>query len=59
MSGDSNGDGYRGFQSQGSSHQGFNSHTLHVQSILARIATSTLVQVKAVTNSGGVSPVGE
>ena len=47
-----------GFQVPGSSSQSFNAHTLHVQSILARIATSTLVKVLAVTNSGDVSPVG-
>lgn len=52
------GAGYRGFQTPGSGSQAFNAHALHVQSVLARIATSTLVQVKAVTNEGGVSPVG-
>ena len=47
-----------GFQAQGSSENKFNASTFLVQSILARIATSTLVQVKSVTNDGGVSPVG-
>lgn len=47
-----------GFEAQGSRENRFNARTLHVQSILARIATSTLVQVKSVTNDGGVSPVG-
>jgi hypothetical protein len=36
----------------------FNAITFLVKQILARVNTATLVQVEAVTNSGGVSPVG-
>ena len=46
------------FQAPGVASRDFDVHTFHVQSILARIATSTLVQVKAVTNDDGVSAVG-
>lgn len=54
----SNSGGFRGFQERATGGQSFNAQSFLVESILSRIATSTLVQVKAVTNSGGVSPVG-
>lgn len=52
------GAGYRGFQEPGSAGSEFNAQAFAIWSILSRIATATLVQVKAVTNAGGVSPVG-
>lgn len=36
----------------------FNAITFLIEQALGRIATATLVQVKSVTNDGGVSPVG-
>ena len=50
--------GYQGIQTPGSGASEFSAHAFLVRSILSRIATTTLVQVKAVTNAGGVSPVG-
>ena len=52
------GAGFRGFQNPNTSASEFNAQAFLIQSMLARLATSTLVQIKAVTNSGGVSPVG-
>lgn len=37
----------------------FNAISFIVQQMLGRLATTMIVQVKAVTNNGGVSPVGE
>ena len=52
------GAGYRGFQRHGTASQQFNAIEFLIRSIVSGIATATLVQVKAVTNSGGVMPVG-
>lgn len=51
-------DGYNGFQRPGSASSDFNAIAFLVQSLMNGMATATLVQVKGVTNSGGVSPVG-
>jgi hypothetical protein len=51
-------DGYNGFQRPGSASSEFNAITFLVQAMMNGMATATLVQVKGVTNSGGVSPVG-
>lgn len=51
-------DGYNGFQRPGSASSDFNAIAFLVQSMMNGMATATLVQVKAVTNAGGVSPVG-
>jgi len=40
------------------SYSAYNATTFMIKQIVARINTATLVQVKSVTNSGGVSPVG-
>lgn len=48
----------RGFQEPGTSGQAFNAQAFLVETMLASVQTSTLVKVMAVTNSGGVSPVG-
>ena len=50
--------GFAGQQDPSDSNSPFNAQSFLVWSILARISTATLVQVKAVTNAGGVSPVG-
>lgn len=52
------GNGFTGFQSPGSASSEFNAIAFLVQAMMNGMATATLVQVKAVTNSGGVSPVG-
>lgn len=51
-------DGYKGAQAPSSGTSEFNAMTFLVTQILNRANTSTLVQVKAVTNSGGVAAVG-
>lgn len=51
-------DGYNGFQRPGSASSEFNAIAFLVQSMMNGMATATLVQVKGVTNAGGVSPVG-
>lgn len=58
MSYPNKGIGYRGIQEPNSAGDAFNAQSFLVRSILSRIATSTLVQVVAVTNAGGVEPVG-
>lgn len=50
--------GYKGLQDVSSAASEFNAMSFLVTQILNRANTSTLVRVKAVTNSGGVSPVG-
>lgn len=50
--------GYKGMQDVHSAGSEFNALSFLITQILNRANTSTLVQVKAVTNSGGVSPVG-
>src|SRR5574337_340077 len=50
--------GYKGAQDPTSSTSDFNAHSFLIRQTLNQISTATLVQVKAVTNSGGVSPVG-
>lgn len=51
-------DGYNGFQRPGSASSEFNALAFLVQAMMNGMATATLVKVKGVTNSGGVSPVG-
>lgn len=58
MSSPNNGLGWRGFQEPSTAGADFNAQSFLVWSILSRIATTTLVEVKAVTNDGGVSPIG-
>ena len=53
-----NGAGFTGFQKPGSGSTDYNATTLLVSQLLSKVSTCTLVQVKAVTNSGGLSPVG-
>ncbi|QTD91573.1 oxidoreductase [Burkholderia anthina] len=50
--------GYRGSQTPNSGTSPFNEQSFLVWQILRTIAGARLVQVQAVTNSGGVSPVG-
>jgi hypothetical protein len=50
--------GYPSFIDPTSSATEYNALTFLIRQLLAKINTATLVQVKAVTNSGGVSPVG-
>lgn len=50
--------GYKGTQDPASSTSDFNAHSFLIRQILNQISTATLVQVKAVTNNGGISPVG-
>jgi hypothetical protein len=52
------GAGFRGFQDPNTAASDFNALDFLVSSILARVATCTLVQVMGVSNDGGVSPVG-
>jgi len=40
------------------SYSAYNATSFMIKQIVARINTATLVQIKSVTNSGGVSPVG-
>lgn len=54
----SEGSGFNGFEQPGTSANQFNALRFLVDSMLARVRTATLVQVKAVTNSGGVAEVG-
>jgi len=53
-----NGKGFAGFQRLDSLGSEFNSQSFLIYSILSKISTATLVQVKKVTNTGGVSAVG-
>ncbi|WP_048996446.1 hypothetical protein [Burkholderia multivorans] len=50
--------GYKGTQDPTSSTSEFNAYSFLIRQILSQISTATLVQVKSVTNSGGVTPVG-
>lgn len=50
--------GYPGSDNAFSGGSDFNAHSFLVAQIIARIAGATLVQVKAVTNTGGLAPVG-
>ena len=50
--------GYRGLQQPTDGSSDFNAHSFLIWQILRTIAGARLVEVKAVTNSGGVSPVG-
>ena len=52
------GSGIQGLQTPSSGASEFNAMEFLVRSILSRVATTTLVKVKACTNTGGVSPVG-
>jgi hypothetical protein len=51
-------DGFNGFQRPGTAASDFNAQAFMVQALLKRLATCTLAKVMAVTNAGGVSPVG-
>lgn len=53
-----NGLGFRGFQDPETASSPFNAHAFLVQTIVARIATATLVQVQSVTTNGDLAPVG-
>jgi hypothetical protein len=57
--GPSGGDGYVGPQDELTHTSQYNAMSFLVRQMLSRISTATVVQVVAVTNSGGVSPVGE
>ena len=50
--------GYKGTRTPNSGQGDFNSISFLIRQILNRVNTATLVKVIAVTNSGGVSPVG-
>lgn len=50
--------GYQGAQNPSSATSEYNAHAFVIRQILSQISTATLVQIKAVTNAGGVSPVG-
>lgn len=54
----SDNEAYAGQQSYADGATDYSALAFVVRSILGRTATATLVQVKAVTNSGGVEPVG-
>lgn len=58
MSDTANNYGAAGYQSPGDSSSEFRGLMHIIESVFARKATATLVQVKGVTNAGGVSPVG-
>jgi hypothetical protein len=51
-------DGYKGTQSPESTASELNALQYAIRSLINRTNTATLVTVKAVTNAGGVSPVG-
>lgn len=50
--------GYLGFQRSNTAATSYGAFAFMIRSMLARVHTSTLVKVMAVTNDGGVSPVG-
>ena len=50
--------GYQGREEPGDGASDFNAQTFLIQSLIRRIATTTLVKVMSVTNAGGVAPVG-
>ena len=50
--------GYVGTRDDESDTSDFNAHSFLVKQLIGRISTATMVQVMAVTNTGGVSPVG-
>lgn len=50
--------GYSGGQDTTSPLSDFNAHSFLIRQLLGQVHTITLVQVKAVTNDGGVEPVG-
>jgi len=50
--------GFTGFQGVNAAASEFNALSFLVKAMMNQMATATLVQVKAVTNSGGVEPVG-
>jgi phage baseplate assembly protein gpV len=49
---------YTGYQQPNSGATEFDAHAFVIKSIIGKLATTAVVQVIAVTNSGGVSPVG-
>jgi hypothetical protein len=55
---DLNASGYRGRRDDTSDTSSFNALSFLVRQILNRISTATVVRVVAVTNAGGLSPVG-
>ncbi len=50
--------GYTGERELGSGSSEFNAHHFLIQQLIGKISTATLVQIVAVTNSGGVDAVG-
>jgi len=50
--------GYTGYQQPGDEAGDFGAQSFLIRQILSRVNTCTLVQIVAVTNSGGLSPVG-
>lgn len=50
--------GYVGEREPDSGSSEFNAHVFLIQQLLGRISTATLVRIVAVTNAGGLSPVG-
>src|SRR3954470_11838233 len=50
--------GYQGAQNPSSATSEYNTHAFVIRQILSQISTATLVQIKAVTNAGGIAPVG-
>lgn len=51
--------GYAGRQEPTSSTSAFNATAFLIQQMLGMVSTATLVQIKAVTNDGGVSSIGQ
>lgn len=51
-------DGYQGAQDAGDGAGEFGAQSFLVRQILSRVNTATLVKIVAVTNAGGLSPVG-
>lgn len=51
-------DGYQGAQSAGDGAGDFSAQSFLVRQILSRVNTCTMVKIVAVTNAGGLSPVG-
>lgn len=50
--------GFASYQQPGAGASDFNAMAFVVRQFLARVSTATLVRVVAVTNTGGVSPIG-
>ena len=50
--------GYTGYQQPSDGTTEFDAHAFVINQIIGKLATTAIVQVLAVTNDGGVSPVG-